>query len=115
MKFYSNYLNSVKGILALLVLLLFPFETILAAPVNDDPCSATTLTVNTSCSFSTYSNTSATASAGIPSAGCGTYTTGDVWFQVTVPANGVLMVNTQAGTLTDATMAWYTGTVKPSR
>jgi len=81
-----------------------------APPVNDDPCSATTLTVGTSCSFATYTNVAATASSGVPAPGCASYQGEDVWFSVTVPASGSLTVDMGAGGITDAGMAIYSGT-----
>ncbi len=79
-------------------------------PVNDDPCTATNLSVNSPCSFSTYTNESATDSAGVPAPGCGSYSGGDVWFTVTVPASGSIIVDTDTGVMTDSGMAIYSGT-----
>lgn len=81
------------------------------APSNDDPCNAITLTVNTSCSFRTFTNDNATTSITPtpPAPGCGSYLGGDIWFKATVPSNGILTFETQAGTLTDVDMAVYTG------
>jgi hypothetical protein len=77
---------------------------------NDDPCGATSLTVGTSCSFSTFSNATATASAGVPAPGCASYSGGDVWFSVVVPANGNITLDMNTGVITDAGMAVYSGT-----
>ena len=79
-------------------------------PVNDDTCFAIPLVVNSTCTFSTYSNLNATASAGIPAPGCANYLGGDVWFTAVVPANGTLIINTQAGVLLDSGLAIYSGT-----
>ncbi|MCR9171430.1 MAG: T9SS type A sorting domain-containing protein [bacterium] len=76
----------------------------------DDPCGATALTVGASCSFSTYSNATATASAGVPAPGCASYSGGDVWFTVTVPASGNVTLDMNTGVITDAGMAIYSGT-----
>lgn len=76
---------------------------------NDEPCSAIPLTVNTSCSYTTYTNAGATASAGIPAPGCASYSGGDVWFSAVVPATGILTVDTQTGVITDGGIAFYTG------
>ncbi len=81
-----------------------------SAPTNDDPCSATPLTVGSSCSFSTYTNASATASAGVPAPGCASYSGGDVWFSVTVPASGRIIIDSNTGVITDGGMAIYSGT-----
>lgn len=81
-----------------------------AQPANDDPCNAIPLTVNTSsCSYIGGTNVAATASAAIPAPGCGFYNGGDVWYSAVVPANGILIVNTNVGTMTDAAMAFYNG------
>jgi Secretion system C-terminal sorting domain len=81
-------------------------------PANDDPCSATSLTVGLTCTYATYTNTCATATtAGSPPApGCAGYSGGDVWFSVTVPASGSLTFDTQTGVMLDGGMAIYSGT-----
>ncbi|MBI2966185.1 MAG: PKD domain-containing protein, partial [Bacteroidetes bacterium] len=89
---------------------LLPFTFIFAgAPANDDPCNAITLTVNSTCVFSSYSNANATASSGVPAPGCANYLGGDVWFKVTVPASGNLMFDSNTGVVTDGGMAIYSG------
>lgn len=81
-----------------------------APPVTNDECSnAIPLTISPSCTFSTYSNAGATASAGIPAPGCSLYSGGDVWFSVVVPANGSIRIDTSTGTVTDGGMAVYRG------
>ncbi len=84
--------------------------TALAPPSNDDPCNAVVLTVGSSCNFATYTNTEATATTGVTDPPCASYSGGDVWFSVTVPAGGSLIFNSQAGDITDGGMAIYTGT-----
>jgi hypothetical protein len=83
-----------------------------AGPVvtNDDPCSATPVTVGASCSFSNYTNAGATASIGAPAPGCANYAGGDVWFTVTVPASGNIRFDSNSGVITDGGMAIYSGT-----
>jgi hypothetical protein len=80
------------------------------APANDNPCSATVIPVNSTCIFSTYTNTNATPTAGVPAPGCASYSGGDVWFQVTVPASGALTFDSNTGSMTDGGMAIYSGT-----
>ncbi|MBL8002957.1 MAG: T9SS type A sorting domain-containing protein [Flavobacteriales bacterium] len=79
---------------------------------NDDPCSATALTVGASCSSVTYSNSGATTTSGPPAPGCGTFGAGskDVWYTFVAPATGHVNVSTTAGTMTDAAMAVYSAT-----
>lgn len=79
-------------------------------PANDNPCSATAIPVNASCSFTTTTNTSATASPGVPAPGCASYSGGDVWYTVVVPASGSVTVETNTGVMTDGGMAIYSGT-----
>jgi hypothetical protein len=81
-----------------------------APPVNDDPCGAITLTAGGSCTYTASTNVNATASAGVPAPGCASYSTGDVWFKVDIPASGAIKINTSQGTITDGGMAVYTGT-----
>jgi len=82
----------------------------LSAPANDDPCAATVVIVGASCTFSTYTNDLATATAGPPAPGCASYSGGDVWFQITVPASGSVTFDSNSGVMTDGGMAIYSGT-----
>jgi len=84
--------------------------TPVGVPANDDPCSATPLTVNATCSFATFTNAGATDSPGVPAPGCASYSGGDVWFTVTVPASGDVTVDLSQGVITDGGMAIYSGT-----
>jgi len=76
----------------------------------DEPCNAFTLTADTICNYLTFDNTTATASAGVTAPGCANYQGADVWLSVLVPADGRLIFDTQAGTMTDGGMAIYSGT-----
>jgi hypothetical protein len=79
-------------------------------PANDDPCNAISLTVNSTCNFTTYTNEFATGTTGVPAPGCASYTGSDVWFTAIVPANGHLIVDMNSGVMTDSGMAFYSGT-----
>lgn len=74
---------------------------------NDEPCGAPLLTAGTSCVFTSATNAGATASAGIPAPGCASYSGGDVWFRVGVPASGALIFDSNSGIITDGGMAIY--------
>lgn len=78
---------------------------------NDDPCVATPLSVNATCTFTTSTNVGATATGGVPAPGCANYSGGDVWFTLTVPASGNVNIETNSvfGGITDAGMAVYSG------
>jgi hypothetical protein len=84
-------------------------NTAAASPGNDECANATPLTVGASCSFGSYTNANATASAGAPAPGCANYLGGDVWFKATVPASGHLIIDMQEGVMTDAGLAIYSG------
>lgn len=75
----------------------------------DEPCGATPLPVGTSCTYSTFDNSTATNTQGAPAPGCSNYLGSDVWFTAIVPSTGGLNISTQAGVITDAGMAIYTG------
>lgn len=77
---------------------------------NDNCTSAIAITPTTTCTYTTYSNAGATASAGVPAPGCANYLGGDIWFSVVVPATGSLTINTAEGGMLDGGMAVYTGT-----
>ncbi len=68
------------------------FYTISAIEIsNDDPCDAISIIPTECYSTQVFTLYGATGS-GVPNPGCGTYAGGDVWFQVTVPANGKIAV-----------------------
>ena len=77
---------------------------------NDNCSGAIAITPTTLCSYTTYSNSGATASSGIPAPGCANYLGGDVWFSVLVPSSGTITINTQAIGMTDGGLAVYSGT-----
>ncbi|MBK6343406.1 MAG: hypothetical protein IPF41_12670 [Flavobacteriales bacterium] len=79
-------------------------------PVNDDPCGAISISLGSTCSYTTYSNVNASATAGIPTPGCSTYSGGDIWFSFVAPASGLVAIRTTAGSLTNAAMALYQAT-----
>ncbi|MDP2386059.1 MAG: gliding motility-associated C-terminal domain-containing protein [Bacteroidota bacterium] len=106
----SNYYSFKKllfiGIFTFLVNSLFS-----QVPANDNPCSATALTVSGTCTYVNSTNLNATASAGVPAPGCASYTGADVWFSAVVGSAGNLTVQTNqaAGGFADAGMAIYSG------
>lgn len=80
-------------------------------PSNDEPCNAITLDVSQNgCNFQTFTNESATSTAGVPAPGCANYLGGDVWFKLTVPCTGSIILDSQTGFITDGGMAIYSGT-----
>ncbi len=99
-----------KVFLTAVILLLVAESAFAQIPANDEPCNAITLTPAITCTYQTFTNANATASPGVPAPGCASYQGGDVWFQVTVPAGGVLTIDSQTGTITDGGMAIYSGT-----
>jgi len=78
-----------------------------SAPNNNLPCSATLLTANSSCSYTTGNTTGATAT--FNDVLCGTSQPRDVWFRCAIPSSGMVTFRTAAGTLTDAVMAVFWG------
>lgn len=80
-----------------------------AQPANDNPCTATPLTVGTSCVYMATTNVGATNTAGVTAPGCASYTGEDVWYSVVVPAGGVLNIDSNTGGITDGGMAAYSG------
>ncbi|TND08047.1 MAG: hypothetical protein FD123_2601 [Bacteroidetes bacterium] len=98
-----------KYFIPLLFLSLLTSLQAFAQPANDNPCAATALTVGSSCTYATYTNAAATASAGVPAPGCASYSGGDVWFSVVIPASGAIQINSATGVITDGGMAVYSG------
>lgn len=77
-------------------------------PANDDPCGATVLPVGTSCTPVSSTTLFASGTTGPPAPTCANYTGGDVWFRLTVPASGSVILETFTGGITDGGMAVYT-------
>lgn len=77
-------------------------------PSNNEPCTATSLTVGNVCAPSVFNNKGAYGT-GIGSPSCHQFFSGDVWFSAEVPASGQLKLETFAGTLDWAVMVIYTG------
>jgi hypothetical protein len=78
------------------------------APVNDNPCNATSLNVFGSCNFVQGTNVNATNSS-VANATCDGNSNGDIWYSCVVPASGELLIETDEGTINDMGMAIYTG------
>ncbi|KAA9325508.1 T9SS type A sorting domain-containing protein [Hymenobacter busanensis] len=93
------------------------FTTRAPAPANDECASATPITsigVGSCGTAVSGTNVGATASSttGTPAPGCASYSGGDVWYSLTVPANGVVQVQTDQGSgtsLSDTGLALYSG------
>ena len=81
-------------------------------PSNDDPTGATPITPGATCSYTTFTNANATATScgTIAVPGCASYSGGDVWFSLVVPASGGFILDSQTGVITDGGMAVYSGT-----
>lgn len=78
-----------------------------SALANDNPCTAITIAANSSCLNTT--GTTGNATSTFATSVCGVAAPRDVWFRCVIPASGRVTFRTTAGTLTDATMAVYSG------
>lgn len=91
-----------------------PLVITCAAPpppvTNNDPCGSIGLPVNTNCVMQNFTSTGSTITATPGSPGCGVVAGGDVWFTFVAPASGLVIVETSAGTMTDAIIAVYSAT-----
>jgi len=108
----GTFTNKVVQPFFLMVILLTLFIPQYVSAQADNCNQAAEITVSTACTFSTYTNATATNSTTTPLPACGSFSTAceDVWFTVTVPASGHLIIDTQTGGITDGAMAIYTGT-----
>ena len=79
-------------------------------PVNDIPCTATTLTVNSSCTYTAGTNVNSTAAVGIPNPSCALYTGTDVWYSFVAPVTGIANIESTAGSLTNSGISLYSAT-----
>ncbi len=109
--FHSLFYNfrNLKSSFLILTALLLSFITQAQAPNNDDPCAAVTLTVAATCTYQTFTTLNSTPSTGYPAPGCAQFQGDDVWFQITVPAGGAIIINSIQGGITDGGMALYSG------
>jgi hypothetical protein len=80
-----------------------------SVPANDNPCTATAVTVNNACVYTQYTNLNATATTGVLDPICSNYLGGDVWFTTTIPSSGLLIIDSNTGVVTDGGMAAYVG------
>jgi hypothetical protein len=90
------------------------FTTLATPPVNDNCATATVLTPGAT--FATNplvgTNIGSTASAGAPAPECASYSGGDVWYSVVVPASGSITFDSASVTgspISDSGMAVYSG------
>ena len=77
---------------------------------NNDPCGSIGLPVNSSCVMQSFTSTGSTLTTVPGSPSCGVVSGGDVWFSFVAPASGLVIVETGAGTMTDAIVAVYSAT-----
>ncbi len=106
-----KYLLSIKFFIIFLSFSFFSFTAFAQPPVNDNCGNAISLSVNSSCIFSQYTNDQATEIATDPTPSCGgTFYGGDVWFKFIAPTGGNVDINTNIGVVTDGVMALYSGT-----
>jgi subtilisin-like proprotein convertase family protein len=103
----KNRLIKIQLLITLLCLAFFDSKA--QIPANDNPCNATPLTVGTSCVYINSTNVNATASAGVPAPGCANYSGADVWFSAVVPASGIIVFDSNIGTMINGAMAAYSG------
>jgi len=82
-------------------------STTTAAP--NSPCNSYSVNVVADCNYQTYNNLQSSLDFEAPEPTCGNYLGNSVWFTLTVPASGQLVISLQAGTITDAAMTVYTG------
>ncbi len=81
-----------------------------AQPSNDEPCNAIFIAPTNTCTYATFTNAAATATAGVPTPTCSNYAGGDVWFKTVVPCTGTVKMDSQTGVVTDGGAAFYSGT-----
>lgn len=90
------------------------FTTLATPPANDNCANATVLTPGAA--FATNplvgTNIGSTASTGAPDPGCASYSGGDVWYSVVVPASGSITFDSASvsgSPISDSGMAVYSG------
>lgn len=78
-------------------------------PDYDFCTTAQELTLTGGCQLIEYSNAYTTSDADVPSPGCGFYGGNDVWFVATVPASGLLVVETGEIDFNTPVLSMYSG------
>lgn len=124
---YASLKNGKKQIILFALSFIFMVQAFAQIPLNDDPCldpsfpgtGAIPLIATAACSYATFSNVDASATAGVSTPACGTYIDGDVWFTTVVPAGATsITIDTRSGpaggvgqpALTNGAMEVYTAT-----
>ncbi|MEL6591915.1 MAG: T9SS type A sorting domain-containing protein, partial [Bacteroidota bacterium] len=79
-----------------------------SVPSNVDCANATPITVGATCTYQTFTNEYA-GDSGDGSPTCGFYFGTDVWFSLTVPASGKLVIDQSQAGLSNTAMSVYTG------
>ncbi len=100
-------INSSPAFCLLLFMFALPFAQ--AQPTNDECSGAIVIPVGTSCNLAEYTNVGATYSSEFPLPSCGGYQGADVWFKVTVPPTGCMVIEAETQSVT-MVLAAYTGT-----
>ena len=90
----------------ILILVFFSGFVALSQPINDNPCNAIPLSVNGSCVSVSGDNIGSTSSS-VSNPSCGGYNGEDVWYVALVPANGSVIINLSAVSLSNISMAAY--------
>ena len=84
------------------------FSIDLSCGLNDEPCDAWNIIAGESCTNISGSNANV-GSSSVPAPPCANYNGQDVWYKTVVTSTGMVTATTTAGTLTDAGMAFYSG------
>ncbi len=80
-------------------------------PANDFCANAISLgTPGPTCTQTTYTNEYGTSESSIATTNCGFYKNGDVWFTLTVPSSGHLVIDAYEGTNNSPVLNLYSGT-----
>lgn len=79
----------------------------------NEPCTSTAIAVGTDCDYLNYTNVAATRTTTVAAPSCGGFTTSggsqsaDVWYSFVAPPSGRVVIQSNAGTMTDGAMALY--------
>ena len=93
-----------------IIVILLLSAKLFSQPINDNPCNAIPLNINTLCQQTTgIINSGTTSTPGIQAPSCGSYVTGDVWYSLVCPAAGNFTISTSYLSINDLAMAAYKG------
>ena len=104
----TNLTKNLRGITLFTVIMLGISNLCFAQPINDDCSGAIELNVTAERAYEGYTNQLASATTGVSTPNCGSYSGADVWFKIKVPETGKLRIDGSTSINPNIALALYT-------